>query len=114
MEIQSTRFGPQEVDPANTLYFPRGFAGFERNRRFQLLHEEIDNPSLYYLQSLDDPDVTLHTAMPSQFGLDYEIALSDDDMDLLESGNGSDIIILCIVSKKKDGVEVTPMRSVPY
>ena len=110
MEIQSTRFGTQEVDPSNTLYFPNGFSGFEHNRRFQLLHEEIDNPALYYLQSLDDPDVTLHTAAPSQFGIDYEISLSD----LLESRSGAEIIILCIVSKQ-NGREaaVTPHAECP-
>mgnify|MGYP003574050921 CR=1 FL=1 len=114
MEIQSTRFGTQEVEPSNTLYFPNGFAGFEQNHRFQLLNEEIDNPALYYLQSLDDPDVTLHTAVPSQFGIDYEIDLSDDDMALLESRNGSEIIILCIVSKKKGGeAGVTPHAECP-
>ncbi len=114
MEIQSTRFGTQKVDPANTLYFPNGFSGFEQSRRFQLLHDNIDDPSVYYLQSLDDPDVTLHTATPEKFGLDYEIALSDDDLALLESRNGKEIIILCIVSKqKKKGAAVTPHAECP-
>ncbi len=107
MEINTTRFGSQEIDPTNTLFFPKGFPGFEKNRRFQLLHETNDNPVLFYIQSLDNPDLTLHAVLASHFGIHYEIMLTDEDMEALGSENPEAVSVLCIVSKdvnSEDGV----------
>ncbi len=114
MEINTTRFGSQQVDPANTLFFPNGFPGFENERRFQLLHETNDNPVLYYIQSLDNPNLTLHAVVASHFGLHYEIMLTDEDMLALGSESPEAVSILCIVSKGNNTKDdIVPHPSCP-
>lgn len=114
MEINTTKFGVQSVDPANTLFFPNGFPGFEGNKRFQLLHESKDKPVVYYLQSLDDPNVTLHAVVASHFGIHYEITLTDEDMRVLETENAEEVSILCIVSKSNGAEgEIVPHPGCP-
>jgi flagellar assembly factor FliW len=114
MEINTTRFGPQQVDPTNALFFPNGLPGFEKDRRFQLLHETNDNPVLYYIQSLDNPNLTLHAVVASHFGLYYEIMLSDEDMLALGSESPEAVSILCVVSKDNNSEDdVVPHPACP-
>jgi len=114
MEINSTRFGSQQVDPTNILFFPNGFPGFEKDRRFQLLHETNDNPVLYYIQSLDNPNLTLYAVSASHFGMHYEIMLTDEDILSLGSESLEAISILCIVSKDNNSEDgVVPHLLVP-
>lgn len=113
MKIQSTRFGTLEIDEKKVLNFPYGLLGMENSKRYTLLHEEnnvvsnIAAPTeprelqhiVHYLQSLDDPDLTLPVVDPSIFGFDYDMTLTDQDSRMIEVRGGDYIAVMLIVSK---------------
>lgn len=92
MEI-NTRFGNQAVDPATIIHFPSGLAGFEDMHAFKLFHED-GKPSLFYLQSVDDPETQFPVVNPDAFQVNYEIVLSDEEAAALQLDDASDIAVL--------------------
>lgn len=97
MEIDS-QFGTQDIDPDSLISFPHGLLGFEGLTHYKLFHEET-KPSLFWLQSVDDPELSFPVALPASFNVDYQLTLSDDDLALLKIGDSTDITILVTVSK---------------
>ena len=92
-----TRFGTLPIDKENLLDFPEGLPGFEDLHQFVLLHEE-GNASIFYLQSLEDPDIRLPVTSPHWFRVDYQIELSDEEMATLKLENPEDAAILVTIA----------------
>lgn len=104
MKIHSTRFGTQEINPGDVLTFPLGILGFENCTRYKLFHEDKEQPVVHWLQSIDDPDVAFSVVDPARFGLNYEIALTDEEVAMLKAENESDIAVMLIAYKPQADV----------
>lgn len=104
MKIHSTRFGTQEINPDDVLTFPLGILGFENCTRYKLFHEDKEQPVVHWLQSIDDPDVAFSVVDPARFGLNYEIALTDEEVAMLKAENESDIAVMLIAYKPQADV----------
>lgn len=89
----NTRFGAQEVDPASIIDFPLGLAGFEELHQFKLFHEE-GKPTVFYLQSVDDPDVQFPVVNPDAYQVSYECVLNDDEAATLQLDDPAEIAVL--------------------
>jgi flagellar assembly factor FliW len=85
-EFQSTRFGLISYQEDQVIHFPNGLIGFEHCTHFHPIHEEKEQPILFYLQSLEDPDISFNVVDSSYLNLEYQISLSDQEMQLLELG----------------------------
>lgn len=98
MKIDIERLGLKNVvvDPASLFTFPDGLAGFENDKRFKLFHEE-GKPTVFWLQSVDDPDVMFPVVVPGQLDLEYQIELSDADCALIELQNPDDAAVVVII-----------------
>lgn len=69
--IESTRFGTVSFAESDVFVFPWGLPGFDDLRHFLVLALEQQD-GFYWLQSLDDPQVSLPLTDPWQFFPDYE------------------------------------------
>ena len=77
--IETTRFGPIEVDSDRVIHFAHGLLGFPEARRFALIQTDagdtLGDPSadeatadcFYWLQSADDPRLAFVVCDPSGF-----------------------------------------------
>lgn len=63
MVIETTRFGPVEVDETRLINFADGLVGFPQHRRFALMATGQAS-SFYWLQSVDDPNLAFVVADP--------------------------------------------------
>lgn len=104
MEIKSSFLGEQPVDPNTIITFPKGIPGFENQTRFKLFHQE-NNSIIYWLQSIDDENLTFSVANPSDFNISYSFALTDDEQALLKLENMDDLIILILLHTRADAQE---------
>lgn len=102
MEIKSSFFGEQTIDPSTIISFPNGIPGFEDQTRFKLFHQEGESPLVYWLQSLDDENLIFSVAQPSIFNIDYSFVLNDAEEALLGIEDAADILILIILHKDAD------------
>lgn len=114
MELALPRFGSQHItiSPESIIAFQNGIPGFEDCRQFALLHEG-DNPSVYWLQSLDDTDVVFSLADPASLNLDYEVNLSETDEKALRYSEGDDIALSLLLSKADANGNVSILMKSP-
>ena len=97
----NTRFGQQDVDPASVINFPNGLAGFEELHSFKLFHED-GKPSVFYLQSTEDPEVQFPVVNPDAYQVNYECVLSDDEAATLQLEDPADIAVLVTLAQTSD------------
>ena len=100
MEIQTSNFGNQTISSDDILLFPKGLIGLEDHTKFTLFHEESENPTVHWMQSITDADFLMSIIPPAALGIDYEIELDDDEAKLLKLDSADDAIVLLIVYKK--------------
>jgi len=106
MPIKTTRFGEVEFDDT-VITFPAGIPGFDEFTKYKLFHniEAGDAPFLFWLQSLEDPDLAFHVIDPFAFGFNYEFVLTDEEAKKIGADKIEDLAILLMVSKVRVGEE---------
>lgn len=116
MKIDTYLFGSVEVNPEKVLTFPNGLVAFEDCKRFMLVHEESEGePISYTLQSLDDPALAFQIVDPTSLGFNYELALSDAEIALLQSPAADDVVVMQVLFKSEEGgrAEISPNLRAP-
>lgn len=99
MKIESPMFGIVEVSEDKVIDFPAGLPGFEQCKRFALVHEEGKAPTVFLLQSADDPAVAFSVTGPENLGVNYEFDLDDDEAAILQLSTPADALVAIIVHK---------------
>ena len=116
MRIDTTDFGPQDINPETIIDFPKGMPGFEDNIRFKLFNEE-NAKQVFHLQSVTDPTVAFSVVDPAGLNVFYEITLSDEELALLETEDPDEIGILVFTyrnSSVNDDQKQTPGLSFSF
>lgn len=102
MKVDIERLGLKNVsvDPETVFTFPKGLAGFEKQTRFKLFHEETAH-TVFWLQSLDDTTLMFPVVVPEALDIAYQIELSDEDCAVLGDASPTDIAVAIIVYRSE-------------
>jgi flagellar assembly factor FliW len=111
MKISTRFFGNQDIDENQIITFPRGLPGLEHCKRFKLFHEE-GKPSVFWLQAVDDPEVSFSVAFPEMFGFGYELSLDEEEEKLLGLVEPDDAAVLVIL-RRTDDADAEPLPGYP-
>ncbi len=98
MLIETSRFGPLEVDESRIITFKEGLLGFPNHHRFALIQASPD-PVFFWMQSVDDPHLAFVVCDPRTFVEDYQVPVRKDDVQGLGLQDLSDSQVLVIVNK---------------
>ncbi len=96
-----TRFGEIEYDPANTLNFPTGLVGLPTLHDFVVMPNKKKGP-LFWIQSIDDPDIAFVVTDPTNFFLDYKVVPDEAEKRTLQIEDVQDCYILTVVTVPPD------------
>ncbi len=88
-----------ETHQDNIIRFPKPMAGLENNTQFRLFHDDTDNPTVHYLQSVTHPDIEMSIVVPEALDMNLEFELSDDEQALLQLDNAQDAVVAVIIYK---------------
>lgn len=101
MKIDIAKFGLTDVpvNPETVFSFPQGLVGFENARRFTLFHEE-GKPTVFWLQSLDDPQLAFSVVPPESIDVQYEMELSDEDCALIDLKDPAEAVVVVILYRE--------------
>jgi len=99
-KIQS-RFGEIEYDPAGTLLFPEGLLGFEELRHFVVMPNEKEGP-LFWIQSVDDPQVAFVLTDPTGFFFDYKVMPDGRERQKLGIEENDEYFVVTVVTVPPD------------
>ena len=106
MKLQTTRFGEIEIDNDKLIYFPEGLIGFEECKQYFMLYRE-ENNCVWWLQSVQRPEVAFILTDPLNFIPDYEPILTSDDMRILQSADPTELDFSVILVVPDDPCEMT-------
>jgi flagellar assembly factor FliW len=99
-KIQS-RFGEIEYQEENLLHFPAGLIGFENLRAFIVMPNEKEGP-LFWIQSVEDPQVAFILTDPTHFFLDYRVVPDQRERAKLQLDDEGECFILAVVTVHPD------------
>jgi flagellar assembly factor FliW len=101
MKKVNTRFGEVEYDPDNLLHFPAGLIGLPNLRDFIVMPNKKQGP-LFWIQSVDDPDIAFVLTDPTNFFLDYRLMPEDTERRSLQLDEDDECFILSVVTVPAD------------
>ncbi len=96
------------IDSNKILTFPHGIPGFEKYTTYVVYHKEENDISAFWLESCEEPKVTFTLVDPAQYGLNYELELTDEERNLLQAEKAEELGIFMVLSKKDIGGKSTP------
>lgn len=103
MQFQTRHFGTIEFEPNDVCQFPAGLPGFEDEHEFIPLEQPHTRP-IVFLQSLRRPELCFITLPVQTIQPDYRLAISPEDLRLLELPEdrqpeiGKQVLCLAIVA----------------
>lgn len=109
MIVQTKHFGEVELDDIKTIDFEKGIMGLEHLKKYALIFDEEEGkePTIYWLQSLEDPTISLPVVSPFVIKADYNPLVQPQLLEPLgeikEDGAGLFVLLtLTIPSNIKD------------
>ena len=100
MLIETTRFGPVDVDESRLIEIPAGLLGFSSYKTFSLLQPD-ENGVFFWLQSVETPDLAFVVTDPALWVPDYQATIRKEQMEELGLGETGDAQVLVIVNKRE-------------
>jgi flagellar assembly factor FliW len=96
-----TRFGEVEYDPERLLHFPAGLIGLPTLRRFIVMPNRKEGP-LFWIQSIDDPEMAFVLTDPTNFFLDYQVNPEPSERQALHIDDNESCYVLVVVTVPPD------------
>jgi len=107
MKILTRRFGELMIDEKKILVIPDGLMGFEEYEKFVLI-EDTKTAPLCWLQSIEEPNLSLIVMNPFLFKPDYKLNLDElIDSRGWEGVEAADLILYVVVHLSKEQSEIT-------
>jgi flagellar assembly factor FliW len=100
MQIETTRFGPVEVDESRLIEIPAGLLGFSSFKTFSLLQPD-ENGVFFWLQSVETPDLAFVVTDPALWVPDFQATIRKEQMEELGLNETGDAQVLVIVNKRE-------------
>ncbi len=95
--VPTTRFGTLEVERDLVITFPEGMIGFEKMRRFAVLHSDLQS-AFRWLQSLDEPSLAFPVLSPGIFRSGYSPTIPDSDARFLGLDHSTPALVFVVVT----------------
>jgi flagellar assembly factor FliW len=111
MQIDTSRFGPVEIEPEDVLLFSRGLFAFENHRHWVLLADSA-NESVAWLQSLSDPEVALPLISPRAFVPGYRVSIGRSQLTPLELAALDQAFVLNVLNRNQGRLTVNLKASI--
>lgn len=101
MKTINTRFGKVEYNPDNLLHFPAGMIGFPTLHNFIVMPNKKEGP-LFWIQSIEDPEIAFVLTDPSNFFLDYTVQPDETEKNYLKISAEEECFVLSVVTVPPD------------
>jgi flagellar assembly factor FliW len=98
MIIQTSRFGPLEVDGDRLITFEQGVLGFPNQKRYALI-QTGEGSGFYWMQSVDRPELAFVVCDPQLFVSDYRAPVRSEELEKLDLTDPANAQVFVIVNK---------------
>jgi flagellar assembly factor FliW len=105
LKVATKAYGLIDVDERQKIIFPQGLFGFEKLTDYLLL--DAERQPFYWLQSMDEEQVAFVLVNPFLFRPDYEVNISNEELDGIGIRSPEKALIFSIVTIPGDGNPMT-------
>ncbi len=103
----TARFGEVTVEAETLLHFPRGLVGLPRAQRFVFLHDESAMGPVFWMQSIEDPELAFLVCEPLPFFPDYEVEIAPAEQAMLGIRDEKEALVCVILVVPEDPKKIT-------
>jgi flagellar assembly factor FliW len=104
--IHTKPFGEIEVESKQIIDFPDGIFGFDYIKKFVILDSD-DNSPFKWMQAFTEPDLAFIVIQPDYFTPDYELTISQNDLDAVDAENADSLLVFTIVTIPSNPADMT-------
>lgn len=112
MRVRSARFGEVEIDDRSIIEFPEGLPGFEDLKKFVIMRCEQTDP-IQWMQSIENEYIVMPVINPFLLDETYHIEVNDEELNVIETFDEEDMIVLCIMVLPQELSEMTANLMAP-
>lgn len=114
MKIKTTQFGEVEVADKSLISFEKGIPGFEDYTEYALIPADpTDATPFFFLQSVEEEEVSFFLVDPFTFFGDYDVKLGDQQVERLALEEPSDAIVLTTITTTGELKDATTNLKAP-
>ena len=112
MEINTENFGKIEIEADKVIEFSAPILGFDNYTEFTMVNS-LEDDIFYWLQSIEDEELSFIVINPFEFVKDYQINISDKMEDKLELTDDDELIVCTLVVVRDEGSRITTNLKAP-
>ena len=118
MLVKTKHFGDVELDESKVIIFEEGIMGLEGLTKYALIFDEEEGkePTIYWLQSLEDPTIALPVVSPFIIKADYNPLVQQQLLEPLGeiSEDGAGLFVLLTLTIPKEVKDITANLKAPF
>ena len=118
MLVKTKHFGDVELDESKVIIFEEGIMGLEGLTKYALIFDEEEGkePTIYWLQSLEDPAIALPVVSPFIIKADYNPLVQQQLLEPLGeiSEDGAGLFVLLTLTIPKEVKNITANLKAPF
>ncbi len=118
MLVKTKHFGDVELDESKVIIFEEGIMGLEGLTKYALIFDEEEGkePTIYWLQSLEDPTIALPVVSPFIIKADYNPLVQQQLLEPLGeiSEDGAGLFVLLTLTIPKEVKNITANLKAPF
>lgn len=115
MLVKTKYFGEIDLDEEKILDFEKGLFGFEELKRFTILYdcEGDERPAVSWLQSLEEPALSIPIMSPNIVKPDYNPVVEDETINYLGELNEENLVVFVTLTAPSDPKQSTVNLKAP-
>lgn len=105
--VKTKPYGEIKVDDRQVIDFPEGILGFDYIKKFILLDSDDEQSPLKWLQAYEEPTLAFVIIRPADFMKEYELVISQNDIETVKAKNVNELIVFSIVTIPENAADMT-------
>lgn len=116
MLVKTRKFGEIDLDERRILSFSNGILGFEDYKKYTLLYdnEDGDRPDISWLQSIEEPTLSIPVISPFLIKSDYNPKVEDELLKSLGEVTEDNIVVLVSITVPGNAENMTANMKAPF
>lgn len=98
IKVNTKPFGEIEINELQIIDFPEGILGFDFIKKFIIMDAEEEDSPFKWMQAFDEKDLAFVIIRPLDFMEEYELAIPQNDLDIVKADSINDILTFAIVT----------------
>ena len=110
MQVETKWFGTIDIGDEKIITFDMGIIGFEDFKKYTIIYdvEKGEDPSIMWLQSLDEPALALPILKPELIMSEYDPIVEDEIVNTLGKDiKNADLLVVCALTVPEDLTKMT-------